>query len=87
MFVDATAGDGCEHPVGSTREVMIVAQDDDEEAAHKRALGILHQHGWITAVIKRQAPLDLDAPLEPGYLKNAVLEAVEHGAQIIVYDR
>ncbi len=86
ILVEATAGDHCEHPAGAALKILVVAQGDDEQAAHDRALRVLHQHGWIVAEVKRQAPLT-DIPQEDGYLRNAVLAALEHGAQIVVYDR
>jgi hypothetical protein len=87
LLVRATAGDGCEHEPGTARDVLVVARAETQEEAHQQALRVLNQHGWLIAEVRRQAPITTDVTSETGYLGRAVRAALEHGAQIVVYDR
>ncbi len=88
VLVRAPAGPSCEHESGTVRNVLVVAQAETADQAQDRALMALRDHGWDHAEVQRQGPITVDPAGEPpGYLQNAMAAALEHGVQIVVYDR
>ena len=86
LLVRATAGEGCEHPLGTARNVIVVAQGSTDEDAQDQALRALSHFGWTVAEVRRQGPITRDVSNEAGYLGQAARAAMEHGFQIVVYD-
>ncbi|HEY0959019.1 MAG TPA: hypothetical protein VGE05_07060 [Novosphingobium sp.] len=84
----ATAGEGNPREVGREYRVLLLLKAGSSEDAQTKALAALHRNAWSNGRLLRDDPVTADLDDEPeGYLRDAMIDAMEGGVAFVVYDQ